>query len=232
MGRASVAAGRCARRPCQSGESRSRLGRGARGWGTPAAGRADVGCAHARTEPAGRRPDLGRAAAAARLDATPSASRSRRRAATSAARSAQLGCDSSAAGAVVGCASPCRSSCAGATATTAPTTPTTGGRAATACADLGVAPSRTSATRRRACSFMGFRAAGRCSAQPDIHRLGSAGRECAARGAASAVVERARSGVLVGRAQDRRAGSSSGPVVGRAFERARGTTCGVSAVAG
>jgi hypothetical protein len=191
-----------------------------RGPATPAAGcRSDVGSARAGARPAGRA-DLGRAApAATTLDATTTASRAGRSAARRAARSTQLGCDTSASGAGLGCATARRASRPGTSAGRCASSATTARCRPAACANLGIASSRSRPGCRCARSVVGFRAACRASAEPRVDRLGSAGGQLATGGATSAVMERARGGAFVGRAEDRGARGTASAVVGGAGER-------------
>lgn len=223
MGRAGRAASRAAQPRCSRG---SRLG-----WcswrGSPAAtataGRADMGCAGAWTD-AARRADLGGATAAAAFDAAAAAAQACSTSTCSTSGSAQLGRHRSAARAGLGRSTACRASRAGAA------TPRPGGSAAAAatcrCAaiagtDLGVAPCRVSPGSGFVGSLVGRRATGRAGAQHGLDRLGIAHRQRSAGGPAGAVMERARCGIFMGRAEERGAGSPGGPVMGRSRERTR-----------
>lgn len=174
---------------------------------------------------------MGRATAAATLDAAAAASGTRRSAAGSTAGSAELGRNASAAGTVLGCASARRAHGAAASASRPTATATTAGRRRAACADLGIASRRVSAGCSCARSVVGFSAAGRAGAQPGVDRLGISCGQLAAGGATGAVLERARRGFFVGRTQDRGAGGSSSAIVGRSRGRGRAGRCRVGAFA-
>jgi hypothetical protein len=132
-----------------------------RSWGrhassAPSNCSADLGIADAWTDPA-RRTDMGGPATTAAVDAAAGASRT---------ASGQLGCHRSSAGASLGRASARRAqgprasaSCAGAAAT--------GRRTSAACADLGIAPSGSSAGRRGR-SFVGRGPAGRSRSESSV----------------------------------------------------------------
>jgi trimeric autotransporter adhesin len=190
-----------------------------------AAWRTHLGRSHTWADAAGSA-NMGRASCSAIFDAGASASRAARSAArdsvgsaASATGSAELGCDSRAACSGLGCAAGRRAARSGTAAGAASATAATG-RAAATCADLGVAP------RRGSCSgiagtFVGRIAAGCSSARLGIDRLGIALGQRSAGSATRAFVERAGSGLFVGRAQNPGARSSPRPVVGGAFEHAR-----------
>ena len=232
MGRAGRAAFRATQPRCSTG---SRLG-----WcswrrspaASATAGRADVGRADAWTDTA-RRADLGGATAAAAFDAAAPAAQACRTSTGSTSRSAQLGRHRRAARAGLGRSTASRASRAGA-ATPRPggcaATPRRGGCAATAatcrCAaiartDVGVASGRGSPGCGFVGSLVGRRATGRAGAKHVLDRLGIARRQRSAGGAAGAVMERARRGIVMGRAQERGAGSPGGPVMGRSGECTR-----------
>lgn len=209
-------------------ESRARLGWCFRSRGaacTPAACSADLGSTHAWTAPA-RRSDLGRAASTAAVDVTTRPFRGARGAATSAARGGQLGCHGSAAGAGLGCTSTRGAQGTGTSAARAGATVAgriaTGGLTVTS-PDLGVAPRRGSASRRRGRSLVGLRPAGRSCFQTSLDRLGSGCGQLSAGDASCAVMERAGRGIVVGRAQERGARGSRRAVVGSAAELTRAT---------
>ena len=86
---------------------------------------------------------------------------------------------------------------------------------------LGIAPCRVAGSRgisrRRwlgaSGALMGCSAAGRGCTRAVRHGLGKPARECSARGPAGAIVERACCSLVVGCAQDGRAGRTGGPIV-------------------
>ena len=97
---------------------------------------------------------------------------------------------------------------------------------------LGIAPCRVAGSRgtsRRwlgaSGALMGCSAAGRICTRAVRHGLGKPARERSARGSAGAIVERACCSLVVGCAQDGRAGRTGGPIVvgaGRAAKRSLG----------
>jgi hypothetical protein len=200
----------------------SRLGWRPRRW-CPASAttgwRPDLGRSCVRAHPACGA-NVGRAATAATFDATAATTRTSRSAAGCTARGAELGRDGSASGAGLGGASTRRAPSAGASAGRTTATPATTCRRSTATsANVGISSCRRCASGRCAGSFVGFRSAGRSGAQLGIHRLGIASGQLSAGGATCAFLERARRGVVMGRAQDRGACRSARAVMGRARER-------------
>jgi hypothetical protein len=185
-----------------------------------AAGRADLGRADA-WRPAAGGPNLGRTAAATAFDAAAAPARAGRSATRPTPRSCQLGRHRSAARTRLGRTSRGRASRAGsaATRTTAACAGATG-RTAPSRADLGVASCGVGAGCRLARALMGCCATGRARAQHRVDRLGNACGQRSARSPAGAVVERARRGIFMGRAEER-TGSSRSSIMGGACERTR-----------